>query len=451
MKIPRALALEILDRINSQDTYPDILLDRIFKREPHLTRLDRAFITELVYGVLRWQGRIDWIIGQFSKFKPKRINPFLLNILRLGTYQSLFLTKVPDSAAVNESVKLAKLSQSSQTVSFVNGVLRAIVRGKDNIVFPHAEMSPLRYISVFYSHPQWMVKKWLHEIGEDGTISLCEANNQIPPFTIRTNILKISRDDLMENLSKDISSVFTTKFSPDGLFLKHIPLPVTEMEAYKNGWFYVQDEASQLIARILNPEPHERILDACSGLGGKTTHLAQLMEDRGEIWAWDNNTLKLSILEQTISRLGIRAVKVKTRDVLAPFKKSGEETYHRILIDAPCTGLGTIRRNPDIKWKKGPEDCIRLQSLQVRILKNLAPLLKENAVMVYSTCTIAKEENEEVIESFLRDFPNFVVEDILPVLGDTCKDLISPSGFFKTYPHRHNMDGFFAARLRKLN
>jgi len=451
LKTPRALALEILDGINSQNTYPDILLDRVFKRESHLTQLDRAFITELVYGVLRWQGRIDWIIGQFSKFKPKRIKPSLLNILRIGAYQLLFLTKVPDSAAVNESVKLAKLSQSSQTVSFVNGVLRAIARGKDNIVFPHAEMDSKHYISVFYSHPQWMVKKWLHEIGKDETISLCEANNQIPPLTIRTNTIKITRDDLLRNLSKNISSVFATKFSPDGLFLNHISLPVTEMEAYKNGWFLVQDEASQLIAYILNPEPGERILDACAGLGGKTTHLAQLIGDMGEIWAWDNNTLKLSILKQTTQRLGIHAVKVKIRDILVSFKESEEETYHRILIDAPCTGLGTIRRNPDIKWKKGPKDCIRLQNLQIRILKKLAPLLKKNGIMVYATCTMAKEENEEVIESFLRDFPNFVLEDILPILGNTYKDLISPSGFFKTYPHRHNMDGFFAARLRKLS
>ncbi len=450
MKAPRALALEILHRIQSRNIYPHISLDTILKREPHLTRLDRAFITDLIYGVLRWRDRIDWVIGQFSKYELDQMEPTLLNILRLGVYQLLFLTKVPDSAAVNESVNLAKSSQPPWVVPFVNGLLRTIARGRESISYPDPETDLVGHISIFHSHPQWMVKSWLEEFGEKETIALCKANNQIPPLTIRTNTLKISREHLLEVMNKDIAFVSPTKYSPEGLVLRDIPFSISELKAYKNGWFYVQDEASQLVTRILDPKPHQKILDACAGLGGKTTHLAQLMDDKGEIWAWDTNKRRLSMLKGSLNRLGIHTIGVEVRDALTPLRGSERETYHGILIDAPCTGLGTIRRNPDIKWKKRPEDSIRLKSLQVHMLKNLTPLLKKNGIMVYCTCTTSREENKEVMDSFLSDFPNLTVEDIASVLGDACKTLISPSGFFQTYPHHHDMDGFFAARLRKI-
>jgi 16S rRNA (cytosine967-C5)-methyltransferase len=446
---PRAIALQILNQANSKRQPADAPLSKAFESEHHLTRLDRAFIAELVYGVLRWRGRIDWIIKQFSAHRSKEIHPSLLNILRMGVYQIFFLTKVPDSAAVNESVNLAKMSQPLKNVSFVNGLLRGVARERQRVVFPDKNVDLIGYITTFYSHPQWMVSKWLDEFGVEETISICEANNKIPPLTIRTNTLRIKREGLIKRLSHEVSFTSPTLFSPEGLYLRDILVPLTEIEAYKNGLFTIQDEASQLVAHIADPKPGEKILDACAGLGGKTTHLAQLMANKGEIWAWDNNGSRLSMLKQTADRLGIQIIKIKRRDVLKTHTESEYGTYHRILADAPCSGLGTIRRNPDIKWNKKREDPARLYGLQLQILKNLVPLLEKNGVMIYATCTMAKEENEEVIASFLKTYPNFIVEDILPVLGKTCRDLIQPSGFFQTYPHRHEMDGFFAARLRK--
>ncbi|KAF0121116.1 MAG: 16S rRNA (cytosine967-C5)-methyltransferase [bacterium] len=446
IKSARQIALEILEKVETQGAYADISLNTALRKSDFLTPLDRAFITELVYGSLRWRGRIDWVISRFSKITAKKLDPWILNIMRLGVYQLLFLTKVPPFAAVNESVKLAEIYGGKGKTGFVNANLRAVEREWDKVEYPDIERDPGFHISVVYSHPLWMVKRWLKYYGIEATINFCQSNNETPPVTIRTNTLKVSRQELFNSLKKDVNEISLTQCSPEGIQIRGAS-DITALPPFDRGWFQVQDEASQLMAHIIAPKPGERVLDACSAPGGKTAHIAQLMENGGEIFALDINSSRLTLIEENCKRLGITNVKVFNQDASFPLGFSGK--FNRILVDAPCSGMGVLRRNPDSKWKRSEEGIVPLKRLQLSILNNLADYLKEDGVMVYSTCTVTPEENEEVIDDFLAGNPEFVLDSISDVLPAGCSSLVDNRGFFKSYPHLHNMDGFFAARLIK--
>jgi len=439
--------LEILKKVETEGAYADIALDRALRESGSLVPIHRAFITELVYGTLRWQGRIDWIINQFSRIPTKKLDSSILSIVRMGVYQLLFLNKVPSFAAVNESVRLAKLYGHRGKVGFVNANLRAIERARDKIEYPDVEKDPILYVSVVYSHPLWMVKKWFEDFGVDATIDLCKGNNNVPPLTIRTNTLKVSRQELFDELKENVKGISLTRYCPEGIKVRG-GSEITTHSSFGRGWFQVQDEASQLIAHLLTPLQGQRILDACAAPGGKTTHLAQLMEDSGEIYALDINEYRLTLLEESCNRLGVRNVKIFRRDASLPLGFS--EMFHRILVDPPCSGLGVIRRNPDSRWKKKEEDIDPLKRLQLRILDNLAHSLKRGGVLVYSTCTITPEENEGVIKSFLENHKEFALERASEVLPACCGTLVDDRGFLYTNPGENDMDGFFAARLRKF-
>lgn len=432
--------------MDTQGAFADISLNSALKKNSFLTSLDKAFITELVYGILRWRGRIDWIINQFSNIPTNKLDTQILNIMRMGVYQLLFLTKIPTFAVVNESAKLAALYRNKGKVGFVNANLRTIDRLRDKIVYPDIEIDPELHISVVYSHPFWMVKRWLKTFGLEATIDLCQSNNEIPPLTIRTNTIKVSREELINNLMEDVKEISLTFYSPEGIQVRGSH-DITTLSSFRKGLFQVQDEASQLVAHIIDPRPGERVLDACSAPGGKTTHMSQLMENRGEIFAMDNNSSRLALLEENCKRLGITNVKTFNKDASKPLEFS--EQFHRILVDAPCSGMGVLRKNPDSKWKKKEENIISLKRLQLSILNNLAYYLKEDGIMVYSTCTLNPEENEDVVDDFLTSNPEFALESIAKFLPDICSPLVDNRGFFKSYPHLHDMDGFFAARLIK--
>jgi len=438
--------LEILEKVDTQEAYADISLNSALRKSDSLTPLDKAFITELVYGTLRWRGRIDWVISRFSKIPAKKLDPWILNIMRLGVYQLLFLDKVPPFATVNESAKLARCYGDIGKVKFVNANLRAVGRGRDKIEYPDIERDPELHISVVYSHPLWMVKRWMKTFGVKATIDLCQSNNETPPLTIRTNTLKTPRQELFNELEMNVKEISLTPCSPDGLQIRGAS-DITALSSFEKGLFQVQDEASQLVAHIIVPKPGDMVLDACSAPGGKTTHLAQLMENRGEIFALDINSSRLALLGENCKRLGITNVKAFKKDASLPLGFS--EQFNRVLVDAPCSGMGVLRRNPDSKWNRREEGIVPLKRLQLSILNNLAAYLKENGVLVYSTCTVTPEENEEVIDDFLANHPEFVLDSISNVLPSSCGSLVDNRGFFKSYPHLHNMDGFFAARLIK--
>jgi 16S rRNA (cytosine967-C5)-methyltransferase len=461
-KNPRAICLDILDRVGETDAHPDRLLTDSFKRYRYLTSLDRAFLTELTYGVIRWRERLDWVIRQFSKILFEKIEPRTLNILRLGLYQILFLSRTPSSAAVNESVELAKRVRGKGGAGFVNAVLRSSIRQKDEIRYPDMEQDPALYISVGQSHPRWLVERWIKELGVEETLRICKYNNQISPLTLRTNTLKINRADLVEKLREKDLKPLPTPFSEEGIMLQDPP-PTSELPFLREGLYIIQDEASQLVTSILDPKPGERILDACAAPGGKTTHMAQRMENRGEIYALDLTKGKLDRIEEMCQRLGIRIVKTVRGDAAASLPVSEGTAFDRVSADVPCSGFGTLRKNPDLKWRRGEKDIKRLSELQFSILNHLAVYVKEGGVLIYSTCTVFHEENEDVVEKFLDEHPEFELEPMNRVASDipACRQAgiaddrseefcpFIQNRFFNTFPPRVEMDGFFAARLIK--
>lgn len=446
-KTPRAICLDILNQVEEADRHPDRLLSDSFKRYRHLTPLDRAFLTELTYGVLRWRGRLDWAIRHFSKIPFEKIELATLNILRLGLYQIQFLSKTPSSAAVNESVEFAKQIRGRGGAGFVNAVLRSLLRKKDEVPYPDMKEDLSLHISIVQSHPLWLVRRWLEEVGLEETMKICTFNNQISPLTLRTNTLKIHREDLIGRLREKGLKPFLTPFSEEGIVLNHPP-PTSELPFFKEGLYIIQDEASQLVTSILDTKPGERILDACAAPGGKTTHIAQRMKNEGEIYAMDLTKEKLTMIQEGCHRLGIRIVKTIKGDA-TQFLPFGEGLkFDRVLADVPCSGFGTLQGNSDLKWKRGEKDIKRLGELQYFILKNLAGYVKEGGILVYSTCTVFHEENEDVVEKFLNGHPEFRLDQIAEVLPEKCH-LFVKNGYFRTFPPRDGMDGFFVARLVK--
>ena len=444
-KSPRAICLELLNRTEKADRHVDHLLRDSFQKFHHLTPLDRAFLTELTYGILRWRERLDWAIRHFSKIPFEKIDSETLNILRLGLYQIQFLSRTPDSAAVNESVELAKEIRGRGGAGFVNAILRSFLREKGEIPYPDIHQNPALHLSVVHSHPLWLVRRWMKEVGIEETMKICSFNNQISPLTLRANTLKISREKLVEKLRENGLSPSPTPFSEEGILLGSPP-PVSELPFLKEGLFIIQDEASQWVTFILDPKPGERILDGCAAPGGKTTHIAQRMRNEGEIVALDLNEGKNDRIKGICGRLGMMIVKTMIGDATRPLP--GGSLYDRILADVPCSGFGTLRRNPDLKWRRGEEDIGRLSEIQFTILNNLSRYLRKGGVLVYSTCTIFREENEEVIERFLKDHEEFQLDPLDEFLSARYHSLIT-HGYFKTFPSRDGMDGFFAARLIK--
>ena len=443
----RTKALEVLIRWEKRGSIMDPLFDGLVVEETLLTDLDKAFVREVVYGVMRWRGRLDWVISAYSRIKPHRMERTVISILRMGAYQLLFMDRVPSRAAVDESVKLAKGKGRKDVVPFINGILRGIAEGRKEISYPDIRTEPLDYIAAYHSHPRWMVCRWVDQWGVDETISLCEANNHIPPLTMRVNTLKGGRDEAIKRLHTEKVEVRHTSFSPVGFILENPP-PLTSWDLFQEGWFQVQDEASQLVSLIMAPKPGERILDVCAAPGGKTTHMAQLMKDQGEIVAVDVSPGKLTLLQENCRRLGISIVQAVTFDAtsLLPFSSG---SFDRVLVDAPCTGLGTLRRNPDGKWRVAEADISRLHKLQGQILSRAAPMVKKGGILAYSTCTMTPEENEGVIESFLFEHEGFRLEGVSSSLPPSCEGLADAKGYFRTFPHRHGADGFFAALMRR--
>lgn len=445
-KSPRAVCLEILNQIEKRSSHLDHLLNDSFKKYRHFDALDRSFLTELAYGILRWRERLDWVIRHFSSIPFEKIDRDILNILRLGLYQIQFLSKTPYPAAVHESVELAKKFRGPKGGGFVNAILRSFLREKDKILYPELHQDEALHLSTVYSHPLWVVRRWLQEFGLEETVRICVWNNQISPLILRVNTLKIDREELMKRLREKGFSPLPTTLSKEGILLNS-PSPVSELPFLKEGYFIIQDEASQCVASIVDPKPGERILDACASPGGKTTHLAQKMENIGEIYALDLTKEKHKKIIELCHRLGVKIVKNILGDATQPLPEG--LLFERILADVPCSGFGTLRRNPDLKWKRKEADLRRLSELQLRILENLSSYLKEGGILVYSTCTIFREENEEVIERFLKNHPDFRLDPLQHVLPPEYHPFIE-RGYFKSFPPKNDMDGFFVARMKKI-
>lgn len=443
---PRESALKILYDVNEKGAYSNISLNKYFTNQ-ELKSIDRAFITDIVYGTLKWKYTIDYLIGKFSSIKIKKLSPWILNILRMGIYQLIYMDRIPVSAACNESVKLAVKYGHIASSKYVNAVLRNIARSADNLPYPDKSKDSLEYLSIRYSHPVWMVKEWIYLFGEEFTEGLLRANNDVAPFTVRVNDLKLSNSDLADVLAKDGFEVEKGKYLDEALIIKN-PSAVQRMDAFAKGYFQVQDESSMLVGKVLDPKPEETILDVCSAPGGKSTHIAQIMKNRGSVISRDIHEHKIKLIDQAKERLGIEIIKTEVFDAAA-LDSELIGKIDRVLVDAPCTGFGIIRRKPDIKWSRNSEDKAEIVSLQGQILSTAAKYVKNGGVLVYSTCTIEPEENEKAVEKFIEQNKDFYLEDITDLLPKTLRKESAVRGYIQLYPNIDGIDGFFIARMRK--
>lgn len=444
----RDLALSILNNISKNSAPLSGPLEQGFKKRTDLDDRDRAFAVHLVQGALRWQIRLDWILKQHLRFSFNKIDSQVLNAIRLALFQIFFLDRVPDRASVDEAVKQVKRMARPHVVRFVNGILREICRKKGNIAYPDAQKEPERYQSIFYAYPQWMVRKWTRELGPEKTEKLLNAQNTVSPMTIRTNTLKTTRKALIRRLADEQVTAAPTDFAPEGLNLEHFQGSPARLNAFRDGLFQIQGEAAQVCSHLLCDGTQHQILDICAGLGGKSTHLAQITGDIGQIIAVDNSMERLKNLVKNNRRLGIRSVHPVALNALKPLTFLRIGTKH-MLVDAPCSGLGVIGRHPDIKHNRDEGQIARLSRMQQSILAHSCEVLAPGGKMLYVTCTISIEENEKGVEDFLRrrsDFTLINLKDRVPSWGET---LINEQGFLRTFPHLHQMDGFFAALFEK--
>lgn len=445
----RSIAVELLDRVQSGVHTLDHLLLKADHRIQGLRRPDRALLHALVYGVLRWQYRLDWIIAHLINRPEKKIDPLVNIILRLGLFQIRFLDRIPDSAAVNTSVELAKKHRRKWAAGFINGVLRRAAARQIATVWPDRHQDPSAYLSAYHAFPDWLIARWLDRWGFEETERLCETINTVPDIVLRTNTLGCTRGDLLQHIEKEAKTVKPTPHCPEGVSLSSPHRPLSQWPSFQKGWCQVQSEAAQCIAHLVAPQPGQAVWDACAGLGTKTAHLAQLMENRGRILATDLNEKKLERLGLEMARLRIDIVDTLPADLLRSEKIGITETFDRILVDAPCTGMGVLQRNPDGKWRNGAADIQINHRRQITLLENVAPRLKAGGLLVFAVCSFEPEENEDVIRGFLQKHPDFVIDQPKLDRVHDHEKLLTSEGFLKTIPHRHQMDGFFAAALKK--
>ena len=421
----REIALKILYKIDKEDAYSNIELnEQIKQNRKNLTEKDIGLISEIVYGVTTWKLTLDEIIKKYSKIKIKKISPWILNILRMGIYQIIFLDKIPKSAAVNESVNLAKRYGHSSSSNFVNAILRKIEKNDYEEFFKIKD--DIERISKTTSMPKWIVEELMKNNDEKEVEQICNNSNIKPKITIRVNTLKTNKQELIKKLrKKNIECKEPQEKLDDFLILEKVK-NIENVEEFKQGYFTIQDISAGKTARILNPQPGELVLDACSAPGGKTTYIAELMKNKGKIEAWDIHEHRTKLVEQNAQRLGINIIETKVKDA-SLYDESLKEKFDKILLDVPCLGIGVIKRKPDIKWQRKPEDIEKITEIQKKILNNCSKYLKKNGTIVYSTCSILKDENEEVVNEFLKENSEYYIkpEETRNILTNEEKD-----GFF---------------------
>ena len=440
----RELAFKILYDIFSNQAFSNISIKKHLNKgiEPK----EENLIREIVYGVLENDLYINYIISKASKTPLKKIHPKILIILKMGIYQLLFMDRIPSRAAVNESVELAKIHGHKGTVGFVNGILRNIDRNKNKFL-EIREKDKSNYISIKFSHPKWLVDRWINEFGDEFTEKLCRANNSYSKLNIRVNSLKTSKNELKNKLEKYGFNISDGKYSDDILIIDN-PVRLTETEEYKLGYFIIQDESSALVGQIMDPKEGSTVLDLCSAPGGKSTHIGQLMKNKGRVLSMDFYEHKIKLIEENARRLGVDIIETFVGDA-TKFNESLVNIADYVLVDAPCSGFGLIRRKPEIKWNRKEEDIEELVKIQRSILNNAKEYLKVGGILVYSTCTIEKEENIKMVNQFIEENNNFRLVNFENLVDGLEKEESLKQGFIQLYPHIHNTDGFFIAKMMK--
>ena len=424
----REVALKVLYKIDKEQAYSNIELnEQIRQNRKNLDEKDIGLISELVYGVTTWRLTLDEIIKKYSKIKLKKISPWIINILRMGIYQIIFLDKIPKSAAVNESVNLAKRYGHSSSSNFVNAILRKVEKTDYDDFFEIED--DIDRISKTTSMPKWIVEELVKGNGIKIAEQICKNSNLKPNITIRVNRLKIAKKELIQKLEQkgiECKEPENEEMKTQDFLILSKVKNIENLQEFKDGFFTIQDLSAGQTAKILDPRPGERVLDACSAPGGKTTYLAELMENKGKIKAWDIHEHRTKLVEQNANRLGINIIETQVKDA-TQYDKNLDEKFDKILLDVPCLGIGVIKRKPDIKWQRKPEDIEEITLIQRKILENCSKYLKKGGTLVYSTCSILKEENEEIVIKFLSENKQFEIdgENMVNILPNKEKD-----GFF---------------------
>ncbi len=446
MKSARHLAARLLAEIESRRCILDQLLEEYSGPVEKLASRDRALFHNLVYGVLRWQGKLDWILGSYSRKPIVTLDTGVRVALRLGLFQILYLDRVPDSAAVNTAVAIAKDLAGSWTGAFVNAILRNVLRKKAATSWPDREKEPAAYLSASQSMPPWLIRRWIRRFGFQKAQQLCRTINQVPDIVLRINRLKTDRRHVLEMIAPQVRQAGPCRVAPDGIVLQGIGRPVTELPGFAQGLFQVQGEASQLVALLLEPEPGIKIWDACAGLGTKACQVAAMIRNQGEILASDSNEHRLAALAGEARRLGISCIKTAVIDLLALPAEPCDPGFDRILLDAPCSSLGVIQKNPDVKWSASHDRLKQNSRRQLEMLRQAARFLRPGGILVYAVCSFEPEETTGVVESFLKTEKKFDI--YRPRVFPWLPSAITPAGFLQVLPHEHGMSGFFAAAIK---
>ncbi len=442
---PRHLAFTVLRDIDQRDSYTDLALDRVLQKND-LKSVDRGLITELVYGIVRRQRTLDVLIEQLSQRPIQKQTPDLRRILHLGLYQLRYLDHIPSAAAVHTSVELAKAQGLGKLSGVVNGILRQYLRlsegGHDPLGLPSNQMERL---GITYSFPDWLIELFVGQWGEAETEQLCQYFNQPPSLDLRINPLKVSREQVIHAFEQAGILATTLPDIPQGLRLAKGSGAIANLPGFIEGWWTVQDASAQMVSHLLNPQPGEVIIDACAAPGGKTSHMAELMGDIGLIYALDQTASRLKKLQKTQTRLGLTCIQTWAGDsrqfLLPPGQKAD-----RVLVDAPCSGLGTLNHNPDIRWRQTPKTIQSLIPTQQALLAQAATWVKPKGILVYATCTLNTQENQAIIADFLAHHPQWHLQPILWPNAE--ENWCDQAGWLQVLPHHHRRDGFFVAKLK---
>lgn len=433
---PRQLAVLTLHELEERGDFLREVLD-LHLRQNALSVLDQGLYTELVYGTVRMRRNLDYILSQFSSRPLEKLDGHILQLLRTALYQILYLDRVPPAAAVNEAVKLARHFGHEGVAKFTNAVLRQVQRKQNTIFYPSIEDDPVEHIGLKHSFPSWIVKMWVEKWGSKEAARLCQAMNEVPQMHLRVNTLKTSPAEVRSHFEGQGATVQAGRYLPEVLQVRPAHLVVHD-PWLEQGMYYIQDESSTLAAHALQVEPGQRVYNLCSAPGGKATHLAQLMEDQGQILALDMKENRLGLVKENAAKLGISIIETRQGDATQDL---GLPPAQRVLVDAPCSGLGTMRHRPDIRWRKKPGEILELALLQKKILQAAANYVAPGGLLLYSTCTLTADENEDVATWFLdthRDFQGHPLPSWFPASPE-------PSWTRTFLPHKHSLDGFFVS------
>jgi 16S rRNA (cytosine967-C5)-methyltransferase len=443
----RLLALRVLERVQRAGAYADVVLHSTLARSG-LSAPDRAFATELVYGTLRWRGRLDHLLGRCLDRDLDKLEPLVATALRLGAYQIVVEDRVPVSAAVDESVRCLRAAGVERATGLANAVLRRLAADLPGLAEPQLLDDPLGHLMHALSLPHWIAAGWIEQYGPEEAAALARASNEPPPLTVRANRVRTDRDALLGELRERFPEARACRFAVDGIVLGRRGNPSLD-PAFRDGRFTVQDEASQLVVALLDPQPGEKVLDVCAAPGGKSTAIAERVGPTGSVLALDRHERRLDLARRAARRLSLGNLACQVADASRSLRTvAPPKRFDRVLVDAPCSGLGTLRRNPDARWRVRAVDPSRLAEAQGAILRSAAEALRPGGVLVYSTCTTLPEENEGVIEAFLSGARDFEREpkDELP---EELRGFATEEGVVHCLPHRHDTDGFTMIRLRR--